>query len=269
MSVGSPDPGQARIRHLPIAAAVKQRGHRKSPDLTPPCQQADNARASAPDERRKAHMRGSERSARASSPVKPIRSPWRQKPPRPQRSRPSPGFRRQARHRHPHRCDTDRACRASAVLLKGATSDTDPTLKGGLVQSRESERVRVLEADPGLFEAVPASSRDAAREGLQAERVTAASGPWSPEGLVDPSGLGILILEGLLTRDLQLAGTRSREILGAGDVLRPWDDDSALDPVPSTTSWTVLEPASVPSLTSAGSCSRAAGRASARRSCIE
>ena len=71
---------------------------------------------------------------------------------------------------------------------------------------------------------------------------TAVAGPWSPERLVDASCLGILVLEGLLTRDLHIAGTRSREILGAGDVLRPWDDDSALDPVPSRVRWTVLEP---------------------------
>ena len=115
-------------------------------------------------------------------------------------------------------------------------------MKGEIVEARESEPVRVLEADPALLEAVPAASRDAAREGLRAERVTAAPGPWSPEGLIDANGLGILVLEGLLTRDLHIAGTRSREILGVGDVLRPWDDDSVLDPVPSTARWTVLEP---------------------------
>ena len=100
----------------------------------------------------------------------------------------------------------------------------------------------MLEADPALLEAVPGSSRDAAREGLQEELISVAPGPWSPEGLADPSGLGILVLEGLLTRNLWIAGTQSREILGGGDILRPWDDDTALDPVPSTISWTVLQP---------------------------
>jgi CRP/FNR family transcriptional regulator, cyclic AMP receptor protein len=116
------------------------------------------------------------------------------------------------------------------------------TTEGRIVESRESRQVRVLEADPGLLEAVPASSREAAREGLQAVSVSAAPGPWSPDELIDASGLGILVIKGLLTRNVAIAGTRSREILGAGDVLRPWDDDSAIDPVPSITTWTVLEP---------------------------
>lgn len=115
-------------------------------------------------------------------------------------------------------------------------------LEGEVVEAQENGWVLVLEVDAALLEAVPPSSRDAARQGLRGKRVSAAPGPWSPEGLVETSGLGILVIEGLLTRDLQIAGTRSREILGAGDVLRPWDNDSALHPVPSKASWTVLEP---------------------------
>lgn len=115
-------------------------------------------------------------------------------------------------------------------------------MEGGIAELTEEERVRVLDVDPALLEAVPASSREAARRGLHAPRVSAAPGPWSPDGLTDSSGLGILVLEGLLTRNVTIAGTRSREILGAGDVLRPWDDDSALHPVPAATSWTVLAP---------------------------
>ncbi|HEY7266705.1 MAG TPA: Crp/Fnr family transcriptional regulator [Solirubrobacterales bacterium] len=107
----------------------------------------------------------------------------------------------------------------------------------------ENGRVRVLEADPGLLEAVPSDSRTAALEALNAHALSSAPGPWAPDGLARASGLGILVLDGLLTRNVEIAGTRSREILGAGDVLRPWDDDSALDPLPSTTSWTVLEAA--------------------------
>jgi CRP-like cAMP-binding protein len=114
-------------------------------------------------------------------------------------------------------------------------------LEGGIVELAQEERIAVLESDAGLLEAVPPSSREAARRGLRASRVSAAPGPWSPDGLADSSALGILVLEGLLTRNVTIAGTRSREILGAGDVLRPWDDESALQPVPITTTWTILE----------------------------
>ena len=115
-------------------------------------------------------------------------------------------------------------------------------LEGATIESKNNGEVRVLEVDAALLEAVPPSGRETARMGLRAKRVSAARGPWRLEGLVDTTGLGILVTEGLLTRDVQIAGTRSREILGAGDVLRPWDDDSTLNPVPSRTSWTVLEP---------------------------
>ncbi len=115
--------------------------------------------------------------------------------------------------------------------------------EGGIIESKnDNGEVRLLEVDVALLEAVPPSSRETARAGLRAKRVSAAPGPWRPEGVVDASGLGILVVEGLLTRDVQIAGTRSREILGAGDLLRPWDDDSTLNPVPSRTTWTVLEP---------------------------
>ena len=131
---------------------------------------------------------------------------------------------------------------AHVVLSRKRNRDADRRLEGGIAQLAEEERVRVLEADPALLEAVPPSSREAARRGLHAPRVSAAPGPWSPDGLTDSSALGILVLEGLLTRNVTIAGTRSREILGAGDVLRPWDDDSVLDPVPATITWTILDP---------------------------
>jgi CRP/FNR family cyclic AMP-dependent transcriptional regulator len=117
-----------------------------------------------------------------------------------------------------------------------------PMLEEGAAETTERDQVRVLEQDAALLSAVPASSRVAAREGLRARRASADPGPWNPAELADSEDLGILVLEGLLTRNLDIAHTRSREILGAGDILRPWDDDSALDPLPSRRSWTVLEP---------------------------
>jgi CRP/FNR family transcriptional regulator, cyclic AMP receptor protein len=115
-------------------------------------------------------------------------------------------------------------------------------LNTSTIEPDQEDRVHVLEEDPVLLECVPASSREAARQGLQATRVSAARGSWNPERVCDASGLGILVLEGLLMRSIDVAGTRSSEILGPGDILRPWDDESALQPVPSTTTWTVLEP---------------------------
>jgi hypothetical protein len=103
--------------------------------------------------------------------------------------------------------------------------------------------VAVLDADADLAAAVPDDHLEIARRRLVARTISADSGPWDPTGEADnPSWLGLLVAEGLLTRDLEIAGIRSRELLGAGDVLRPWDDDSALSPIPTEVSWTILEP---------------------------
>lgn len=111
-----------------------------------------------------------------------------------------------------------------------------------LVHSRERERVRILDRDTTLLMAVPSESREAARELLVAPAIPLGPGPWDPGELSDSGALGVMVLDGLLTRNVDVAGTRSREILGANDIVRPWDDDSALDPLPSETTWSVIEP---------------------------
>ena len=48
-------------------------------------------------------------------------------------------------------------------------------------------------------------------------------GRWEvPHGEARADRLGFLMLDGLLARDLILAGTTCTELLGEGDVLQPW-----------------------------------------------
>jgi CRP/FNR family transcriptional regulator, cyclic AMP receptor protein len=52
---------------------------------------------------------------------------------------------------------------------------------------------------------------------------TLRTGHWAvPTNDGDPGALGFLVLDGLLARDLILAGTTATELLGEGDVLQPW-----------------------------------------------
>ena len=44
-------------------------------------------------------------------------------------------------------------------------------------------------------------------------------------------------MDGILTRDVTFAGRTTTELLGAGDLLRPWDDDVQFDALPFTASW--------------------------------
>ena len=72
-------------------------------------------------------------------------------------------------------------------------------------------------------------------------------GEWEPE---PPHAcgwrhLGYLVLEGVLARDEELAGSTSTELVGPGELLQPWTEelDDAL--LPHRITWTVLEPARV------------------------
>jgi CRP/FNR family transcriptional regulator, cyclic AMP receptor protein len=69
-------------------------------------------------------------------------------------------------------------------------------------------------------------------------------GLWHPrrELQPEPGHLGLLLLEGLLTRDVVLGETLATELVGRGDILRPVDHDGQDAPVPFDVAWHVLEP---------------------------
>src|SRR5205814_2064842 len=52
-------------------------------------------------------------------------------------------------------------------------------------------------------------------------------GEWSPPALTPEvrSGLGLLLLDGLVVRRVGVAGRVGSELLGEGDVLRPWEGE--------------------------------------------
>jgi CRP/FNR family transcriptional regulator, cyclic AMP receptor protein len=92
-----------------------------------------------------------------------------------------------------------------------------------LVEPHADGTVRILEADPELGLRTPASQIARARAGLTARVKTFPCGRWEvPHDDADRGGLGFLILEGLLARDVLLAGSTSTELLGEGDVIQPW-----------------------------------------------
>jgi CRP-like cAMP-binding protein len=56
------------------------------------------------------------------------------------------------------------------------------------------------------------------------------------------NGIGLLVLDGLLIRRVGIDGGFGAELLGQGDLLRPWQGEDALPMLPRTTGWRVLEP---------------------------
>lgn len=108
--------------------------------------------------------------------------------------------------------------------------------------------LRVLEEDPDLAAGLEAGEVAAATQALVAPR---AALEWDSRGHVwrppHPRGhLGLLVVEGLLLREVRLLDTYSAELLAHGDLLRPWDIDGELGlPVPAEICWTALKPAAV------------------------
>ncbi|MHB8531975.1 MAG: helix-turn-helix domain-containing protein [Solirubrobacteraceae bacterium] len=104
------------------------------------------------------------------------------------------------------------------------------------------EQCHVLRADPALAEAIPADRRQQAIDGCTARELSIPVGRWHGAPLADPGGgIGMLILSGLLIRRVGLGGRYGAELLGVGDVLRPWAQVDDSPTLPLSTAWRVLQ----------------------------
>jgi CRP/FNR family transcriptional regulator, cyclic AMP receptor protein len=103
--------------------------------------------------------------------------------------------------------------------------------------------VRLLDADPELGEGLSPEEFARARHHLVASVVEAPVGRWEAGDALGghEAQLGLLIIEGLLLRDLDLGRRSSTEVLGQGDLLRPWDADSEISELPLVQRWSVLQ----------------------------
>lgn len=111
---------------------------------------------------------------------------------------------------------------------------------------RDADRIDLLERDVELARAVPPALRDGYGRGspLSAGVLKLKRGPWEPDAH-EPSAdhMGFLVLDGLVGRRVLVSGRgRSLELLGRGDLFRPWQDQAASF---EQLSWTVIEPAAI------------------------
>jgi hypothetical protein len=93
--------------------------------------------------------------------------------------------------------------------------------------------------DPQLCRGIPPHDRAAAEQQLKVRVATVPRGPWTPPAqppLGAPAGL--LVVDGFLTRTLRLDSSDAVELLAAGDLIRPWQEDAASF---CTSSWRVIE----------------------------
>ena len=110
--------------------------------------------------------------------------------------------------------------------------------------------VLLLDADPDLGAGLSAADFALARRHLRARSRVLERGPWDPTERPEPSGrLGLLVIDGVLVRDVSVRGRCCAEVLGAGDVLRPWDQAEEIDAsVGQAYRWEVLRQARIAEL---------------------
>ena len=105
--------------------------------------------------------------------------------------------------------------------------------------------MHVLEEDPELCSALTDRDRQPATQQLVAAQLRVPAGDWEPQHALSqaPGDLGFLVLDGLLTRETLVGRHAAAELLGVGDLLRPWDHaDGGGSPISTAHAWRVLEP---------------------------
>jgi CRP/FNR family cyclic AMP-dependent transcriptional regulator len=106
-------------------------------------------------------------------------------------------------------------------------------------------RTTVLDDDSELADLIGETRREAARAASSAAVLTVGPGNW--DALADAhharNGYGMLVLDGLLVRRVGFDGRFGAELLGPGDLLRPWEGDGeSSGTLPFETSWRVMTP---------------------------
>ncbi len=105
------------------------------------------------------------------------------------------------------------------------------------------QRIGVLDADPELAEGLAEADLEEARRRAVAAVLELDPPDWNPDDVRAVAGdgwLGLLVLDGLMIRRVQVGKRTACELFGPGDLIRPWDTDGEYDPLPITVDWLIL-----------------------------
>jgi CRP/FNR family cyclic AMP-dependent transcriptional regulator len=105
--------------------------------------------------------------------------------------------------------------------------------------------VSLLDADPDFADGLDPETAERARPAARTRVQRLSPGAWDAAAAMEPEvhHRGFLIYEGLLSREVEVLGRRCVELLGPGDVMRPWQWDPEGSHVQAEVGWQVLEPA--------------------------
>src|SRR5436305_5421913 len=118
---------------------------------------------------------------------------------------------------------------------------------GAITLSRATDMVRLLDVDPDLGGLLNDTRREHAERELVVRTHRLPVGPWDVSRLAGATAdhVGLLILNGVLSRELIVADHVSAELLGPGDLVRPWQPASRAGLLPVDAVWSVLSPLTV------------------------
>ena len=134
-------------------------------------------------------------------------------------------------------------------MVQPSESDPERRMRVRAAAVRRAQRsggtLHVLEADPDLGALLQGERLAVARQRLVAREHRVPAGPWRDERVLraGPAQLGLLLLAGVVARELLMADNVSSELLGRGDLLRPWQVHGPTRLLRCEVRWTVLEPA--------------------------
>jgi CRP/FNR family transcriptional regulator, cyclic AMP receptor protein len=114
-----------------------------------------------------------------------------------------------------------------------------------MFELRQRDGVRslpLLELDPDLGRMLSPDRRTEAANGLIVRTQNLREGPLGLARLqaISPRNIGLLVIDGVIAQEVLLGDTVSTELLGSGDVIRPWTVEEPVELLETDVRWTVL-----------------------------
>jgi CRP/FNR family transcriptional regulator, cyclic AMP receptor protein len=104
--------------------------------------------------------------------------------------------------------------------------------------------ISIVDADPDLADLLSSGEVERARREAVTRVQRLSPGAWNAADAHEPAEhhRGFLVVDGLLSRTVDVLGRHCVELVGHGDVMRPWSWDEVGSHVRAEVGWTVLEP---------------------------
>lgn len=100
----------------------------------------------------------------------------------------------------------------------------------------------ILLEDPELAQGLSPEDRGVAAELFRAEVISVHRPRWQPPDYDPATTYGLLVLDGLMGRRVRVGNAVATELLGSGDILRPWDEPTLWGMIPPELDWRVFRP---------------------------